>query len=169
MPGHHFFIQPAANPITAPPSLHLLGQRSHRHATIFSAGRRIPSPHHHLFSGMANLIAAPQSFQQADESHRGAAIVNSGPANPIAAPQSFPQAGKSHRRAAIFSAGRQILSPRRNHFSRPANPITAPQSSAGQQIPSPRRNLFSGPANPIAAPPALICCIKIYSKKPHHH
>jgi len=81
----------------------------------------------------------------------------------ITAPQSFQQAGESHRRAAILSVSRQIPSPRRNLFSGPANLITAPQSfqlawkshrraaifSAGRRIPSPR-NLFSGPANPIA-------------------
>jgi hypothetical protein len=114
---------------------------SHRRATIFSAGRqiplqrpnhsagrRIPSPRRNHFSGPANPIAAPPSFQRAGESHRRS-------------PQSFQRAGESHRRAAIisvvrqiplraafFSAGRRISSPRRNHFSRPANPITAPQS-----------------------------------------
>ena len=114
---------------------------SHRRATIFSAGRqiplqrpnhsacrRIPSPRRNHFSGPANPIAAPPSFQRAGESHRRS-------------PQSFQRAGESHRRAAIisvvrqiplraafFSAGRQIPSPRRNHFSRPANPIAAPQS-----------------------------------------
>jgi hypothetical protein len=51
-----------------------------------------------------------------------------GPANLIAVPQSFQQAGKPHRCAAVFSAGRQIPSPCRNHFSGPANLIAAPQS-----------------------------------------
>ena len=139
----------------------------------------------------AHPIATPQSFQ------RAGGYLFSGPEKTIAAPQSFQQAGKSHRRTTIFSAGRRIPLPchslfsgpvnpiaaRHNHFSRPANPIATPQSfqraseshyrvatfSAGQQIPLPRHKYFSRPANPITAPPALICCIKIYSKKPHYH
>jgi hypothetical protein len=96
-------------------------------------------------------------------------ILFSGPANLITAPQSFQRAGVPHRCAAILSAGRQIPSRRRNLFSGPAYPITALQSfqrageshrraaiiSAGWQIPSPRHILFHEPANSIAAPPSF--------------
>jgi hypothetical protein len=97
----------SAGSVTAPPSLHLFGRRIDCRATIFSAGRPIPSPRHHLVSG---------------------------PANPIAAPQSFHRAGEFHRRAAIFSVGRRIPSSRHNLFSRLAFSIVAPQSfqSAGE-------------------------------------
>ena len=133
------FSRPA-NPIAAPPSFQRVDKspcsapiiqragESHRRAAIISAGRQIPLPRHHLFSGPANPIAVRRNHFSV-------------PANPIAAPQSFQWSGKSHcvlhsfqradkfhRRAAIISAGRQIPSPRRNHFSRPANPIVAPPS-----------------------------------------
>ncbi len=85
----------------------------------------------------------------------------SGPANPIAAPQSFQRAGESHHFAAIFSVGRRIPSLRRNLLCGPANLIAMPQSfqwagkfychtaifSKGRRIPSPRHHLFSGPAH----------------------
>ena len=121
------------------------------------------SPHHNCFSGPANIIAVPQSFQWAGESHRRAAIISagrqissprrnhfSGPAYPIAAPQSFQRAvnpiaalqsflraGESHCRAIIFSAGRRTPLPRHNF-------------STGRHIPSPCHNLFLRPANLIA-------------------
>ena len=46
----------------------------------------------------------------------------------ITAPQSFQRASQSHRCAAIISAGQQIPSPRRYHFSGPVNHIAVPQS-----------------------------------------
>jgi hypothetical protein len=76
------------------------------------------------------------------------------------------QADKSHRRAAIISAGRQNPSPHHNLFSGPANPIAAcnhfrgpANPIAGPQFfqwasknPSPRHHLFIRLANPIATP-----------------
>ena len=50
-------------------------------ASSFSAGRRIPSPCHHLFRGPANLIAMPQSFQRASKPNHFR-----GPAHSIAKP-----------------------------------------------------------------------------------
>ena len=112
MPRRHFFIRPAASP--------------RRHLFICSAGA---------------LIAAPQSFQRAGQSHRRATILSAvqqipslrrnhfiGPVNSIVEPQSFQSAGEFHRRATIFSVGRRFPSSRRNLFSRPANSIVAPQS-----------------------------------------
>jgi len=121
-----------ANPIAAPPSFQRAGESHHRAAIIsvvrriplraafFSAGRKISLPRRNLFSGPANPIPAPQSFQWAGVPHRRAAIFSagrrissprrnhfSGLANPIAVPHSFPRAGKSHHRATIFSAGRR--------------------------------------------------------------
>jgi hypothetical protein len=52
----------------------------------------------------------------------------SGLANPIAAQQSFQKAGKFHRRAAIISACWQILSLRHCLFSGPVILIAAPPS-----------------------------------------
>jgi hypothetical protein len=52
----------------------------------------------------------------------------SGPANPIALPQSFQQSSKSHGLTTIISAGQQIPSPRRTLFGGLANPITASPS-----------------------------------------
>jgi hypothetical protein len=115
----------SAGSVTAPPSLHFIGRRIDRRAAIISAGQQIPSPRCNLFIVPANLIARCNLF--------------SGLANLIAAPLSFLWAGESHRRATIVSAGQRIPSPRRNHFSGPANPIA-------------RRILFSGPANLIPAP-----------------
>ncbi len=109
LPRHYFFIRPAASPrrhfficlagasIAVPQSFQRAGQ-SHRRATIFSAGRPIPSPRCNHFSGPVNHIAAPQSFQRA---------------------------GESHCRAAIFSTGRRISLPCRNLFSGLANPIVS--------------------------------------------
>ena len=89
----------------APPSLHSFdgsrqlhcrnaissfSQQCHR-AAISSFVRLVHrSPRHNLFSGPANLIAAPQSFQRA---------------------------GQSHRCAAIITVGRRIPSPCRNYFT----------------------------------------------------
>ena len=189
-PRCHLFIISTANSIAAlpslhsagsvtVPSLHSFGRRIDRRATIFSAGgeshrcaaifsaiRRIPSPHRNPFSGPVNLIAAPQSFQRAGKSHCRTAIFSagrriplprnlfSGLANPITA-QSFQRAQESHRRAAFFSAGRRIPSPSRNLFSGPANPIV----SAGQRIPSPSRQISSRPVHHCRA-----CCITLHSK-----
>jgi hypothetical protein len=147
-PRRNHFSGPE-NPIAAPHSFLRAGE-SHRRAAIFSSGQQISLPRHNIFHRPSNPIAAPQSFI--------------GPANLIAAPQYFPRAGESHRRAAIFSSGRRISSPRRNIFHGPVNPIATPQSfhrageshchatifSAGRRIPSPRNNHFSGPVNPIA-------------------
>jgi len=69
---------------------------SHRHATILSAVRQIPSLRHNHFIGLANPIAKPQSFQSAGDS--------------IVAPQSFQRSGESHHRATIISAGQQTQS-----------------------------------------------------------
>ena len=131
-------------------------------------GRQIPSPRRNHFSGLVNPIARR--------------ILFSGPANLITAPQSFQRAGVPHRCAAIISAGRQIPSRRRNLFSGPAKPITALQSfqrageshrraaiiSAGWQIPSPRHHLFSGPANPIAVPQSFQWSGESHHQKQHH-
>jgi hypothetical protein len=90
------------NPIAVPQSFHRAGE-SHRRATIFSAGRRIPSPRNNHFSGPVNPIAVPHSFQLASESHCHATIFSAGrqirgPANLIVAMlQSFQRAGKPNR------------------------------------------------------------------------
>ena len=115
-------------------------------------GWQISSPRRYLFCGPVNPIAAQPSFQRASESHRRAAIISVVRRIPL--------------RAAFFSAGRQISSRRRNHFSGPENPIAAPQSfqqagkshpgatifSAGRRTPSPLCNHFSGLVNLIAVP-----------------
>jgi hypothetical protein len=88
-PRRNHFSGPE-NPIAAPHSflrageshcraaIFSSGRRIDRRAAIFSTGRRIPSPRRNLFIGPANLIAAPQSFPRAGESHRRAGIFSSG-------------------------------------------------------------------------------------------
>ena len=56
LPCHNLFSGPA-NPIDAPQSFPRAGE-FHRHATIFSAGRRISLPCCNLFSGPANPIVS---------------------------------------------------------------------------------------------------------------
>ena len=129
----------SAGSVTTPPSLHFLSRCIDRRTTIVSAGRPISSLCRNHFSGPANPIDAPQSFQRAGESHRCAAIISAGQQNPSPVcnhfsgtanliAQSFQGAGKSHRRTAIISLGWRIPSPSRNLFSRPAHSIVAPQS-----------------------------------------
>ena len=111
-------------------------------------------------------------------------------------PQSFQGAGKSHCHTAIFSAVLQIPLPSRNLFSCPAYhccaliflavcPFSSPRCNhfsglaipisllhsfqwAGEshcratiilegRRPIPRHHLFSGPVNPIAAPQPFLC------------
>jgi hypothetical protein len=85
----HLTFRVPANLIAMPQYFQWAGE-SHRHAAIFSTGRRIPSPRHHLFSGPANLIAMTQSFQWAGKPNRFR-----GPAHSIAKPPNLISAGAS--------------------------------------------------------------------------
>ena len=79
----------AFKPIAHPQSFQRAGE-SHCRTAIFSTGRQIPSPGHHLFRRQANLIAMPQSFQQAGKPNRFR-----GPAHSIAKPPNLISAGAS--------------------------------------------------------------------------
>jgi len=85
-----------------PPSFQRFGE-SHCRAAFFSVVGRIPSPRHHLFSGPANPIAAPQSFQRAGVSHRRTTIFSA-----VRRTQSF-QRASVHRQAAKSHFGRRII------------------------------------------------------------
>ena len=79
----------AFKPIAHPQSFQRAGE-SHRRTAIFSTGRQIPSPGHHLFRRQANLIAMPQSFQRAGKPNRFR-----GPAHSIAKPPNLISSGAS--------------------------------------------------------------------------